>query len=262
MRAMVLHRAHERLTMEERPDPAPGPGRIRLRVEACGVCRTDLHVADGELPNPKLPIVPGHEIVGQVDAVGDGVGPQAWRPLWRGPGSATRAGTCPIAGATAKICAIGAASPATPAMALRHPYDRRSAIMSFRFRPFDPVAAAAPLCAGLIGWRSLKLAGDRAEDRRLRFRRRRAHHRSGLSVAGAARLRLHPAGGRRWTGARALGGGGLGRRVGGSAARAARRRHFVRAGWRACSRRACRLAQGRPGYLRRHPHERYPRVPV
>ena len=73
MRAMVLHRAHERLVMEERPDPSPGPGQIRIRVEACGVCRTDLHVVDGELPNPKLPIVPGHEIVGRVDAVGEGV---------------------------------------------------------------------------------------------------------------------------------------------------------------------------------------------
>ncbi len=70
MRAMVLHRPHERLAMEERPDPAPGPGQVRVRVEACGVCRTDLHVVDGELPNPKLPIVPGHEIVGRVEAVG------------------------------------------------------------------------------------------------------------------------------------------------------------------------------------------------
>jgi alcohol dehydrogenase, propanol-preferring len=65
MRAMVLNRVGERLAMEERPDPLPGPGQIRLRVEACGVCRTDLHVVDGELPNPKLPIVPGHEIVGR-----------------------------------------------------------------------------------------------------------------------------------------------------------------------------------------------------
>src|SRR3984885_13586904 len=73
MRAMVLHRAHERLVMEERADPSPGPGQVRVRVEACGVCRTDLHVVDGELPNPHLPIVPGHEIVGRIDAVGDGV---------------------------------------------------------------------------------------------------------------------------------------------------------------------------------------------
>src|SRR6188472_1482385 len=73
MRAMVLHRTQGPLVMEERPEPLPGPGQIRLRVEACAVCRTDLHVVDGELPNPKLPIVPGHEIVGIVKALGDGV---------------------------------------------------------------------------------------------------------------------------------------------------------------------------------------------
>ncbi len=73
MRAMVLHAIGEKLVAEERPDPIPGPGQIRVRVEACGVCRTDLHVVDGELPNPVLPIVPGHEIVGIVEALGDGV---------------------------------------------------------------------------------------------------------------------------------------------------------------------------------------------
>src|SRR5277367_3157147 len=73
MRAMVLRRPGERLVMEERSEPLPGPGQIRIRIEACGVCRTDLHVVDGELPNPRLPIVPGHEIVGIVDALGAGV---------------------------------------------------------------------------------------------------------------------------------------------------------------------------------------------
>jgi len=73
MRAMVLRRPGERLVMEERSEPLPGPGQIRIRIEACGVCRTDLHVVDGELPNPKLPIVPGHEIVGRIEATGEGV---------------------------------------------------------------------------------------------------------------------------------------------------------------------------------------------
>jgi propanol-preferring alcohol dehydrogenase len=73
MRAMVLSRAGERLAIEERPEPQPKRGEIRLRVEACGVCRTDLHVVDGDLPDPKLPIVPGHEIVGRVEAVGEDV---------------------------------------------------------------------------------------------------------------------------------------------------------------------------------------------
>ncbi len=73
MRAMVLTALRHPLVEQERPDPVPGPGEIRIRVEACGVCRTDLHVVDGELPDPKVPIVPGHEIVGRVEALGPGV---------------------------------------------------------------------------------------------------------------------------------------------------------------------------------------------
>ena len=68
MRAMVLRQIRRPLVLEERPNPLPGPGEIRVRVEACAVCRTDLHVVDGDLPDPKLPIVPGHEIVGVADA--------------------------------------------------------------------------------------------------------------------------------------------------------------------------------------------------
>src|SRR6185312_12703498 len=73
MRAMVLNRPGARLELVERPDPAPGPGEAVLRVLACGVCRTDLHVVDGELDRPKLPIIPGHEIVGVVERLGEGV---------------------------------------------------------------------------------------------------------------------------------------------------------------------------------------------
>src|SRR4051812_26224920 len=73
MYAMVLRALRTRLVPEDRPDPIPGPGQIRLRVEACAVCRTDLHLVDGDLPDTKLPIIPGHEIVGIVDAVGDEV---------------------------------------------------------------------------------------------------------------------------------------------------------------------------------------------
>ena len=70
MRAMVLERPGEPLKLMERADPLPAAGEVRVRVTACGVCRTDLHVVDGELPDPKLPIIPGHEIVGRVDALG------------------------------------------------------------------------------------------------------------------------------------------------------------------------------------------------
>ena len=72
MQAMVLDRPRTPLTLRERPLPAPGDGEIMVAVTACGVCRTDLHVVDGELPHPKLPIVPGHEIVGRVVALGRG----------------------------------------------------------------------------------------------------------------------------------------------------------------------------------------------
>ena len=72
MRAMVLEAIGTPLVMRQRETPAPPPGEVLVEVAACGVCRTDLHVVDGELPNPKLPIVPGHEIVGRVAAVGRG----------------------------------------------------------------------------------------------------------------------------------------------------------------------------------------------
>jgi alcohol dehydrogenase, propanol-preferring len=73
MRAMILERPRTQLVMRERPAPVPAAGEILVEIAACGVCRTDLHVVDGELPNPKLPIVPGHEIVGRIAAMGAGV---------------------------------------------------------------------------------------------------------------------------------------------------------------------------------------------
>src|SRR5277367_1311528 len=73
MQAMLLRQIGAPLTLVNLPDPTPADGEVRVAVSACGVCRTDLHVVDGELPNPKLPIIPGHEIVGRVDALGSGV---------------------------------------------------------------------------------------------------------------------------------------------------------------------------------------------
>src|SRR6266404_5583584 len=67
MRAMILHAARSRLRESEVPVPAPGPNQILIRVRACGVCRTDLHIVDGELERPKLPLIPGHQIVGETD---------------------------------------------------------------------------------------------------------------------------------------------------------------------------------------------------
>ena len=70
MHAMVLNRIGQPLVWTERADPVPGRGDVRVRVTACGVCRTDLHVVDGELPERAVPVIPGHEIVGRVDAIG------------------------------------------------------------------------------------------------------------------------------------------------------------------------------------------------
>src|ERR1700740_1389775 len=72
MRAMVLSRPGEPLREVESATPAPGPGQLQIRVRACAVCRTDLHVVDGELADPNLPLIPGHEIIGTVEARGDG----------------------------------------------------------------------------------------------------------------------------------------------------------------------------------------------
>jgi alcohol dehydrogenase, propanol-preferring len=160
MRAMVLRRPGERLAMEERPDPQPGPGQIRIRVEACGVCRTDLHVVDGELPDPKLPVVPGHEIVGRVEAAGGGVD---FRPgarvgvAWLGHADGTclycrseRENLCDHPLFTGYTRDGGYATHTIAEAAFVFPLSE----------DLDPVATAPLLCAGLIGWRSLKMAGD------------------------------------------------------------------------------------------------------
>jgi alcohol dehydrogenase, propanol-preferring len=160
MRAMVFNRPHERLNMEERPDPSPGPGQIRIRVEACGVCRTDLHVVDGELPNPKLPIVPGHEIVGRIEAAGDGVSLKVGARVgvaWLGHTD----GTCPY-------CRSGRENLCDAPLFTGYTRDGGYATHTIADADFvyplpedvNPVETAPLLCAGLIGWRSLKLAGD------------------------------------------------------------------------------------------------------
>jgi len=161
MLGMVLREPKTPLILEELPEPSPGPGMLRIRAEACGVCRTDLHVADGELPDPKLPLIPGHEIVGRIDALGPGV-----KDLAIG----ARVGV-PWLGSTCGICAYCASGRenlcdrpiftgytrdggyATSAIA-----DARYA---FPLSEESSAAALAPLlCAGLIGWRSLRFAGD------------------------------------------------------------------------------------------------------
>ncbi len=161
MRAMVLERLREPLKLVERPDPQPSAGEVRVRVAACGVCRTDLHVVDGELPDPKLPIIPGHEIVGRIDVVGSGVtdldvGMRVGIP-WLG----RTCGHC-------EYCVSGRENLCDHPLFTGFTRDGGYAThvvadAKYVFRlpdPGDDAATAPLLCAGLIGWRSLKLSGD------------------------------------------------------------------------------------------------------
>jgi alcohol dehydrogenase, propanol-preferring len=159
MHAMVLERPGTPLVMRERPIPEPGPGDILIEVAACGVCRTDLHVVDGELPNPKLPIVPGHEIVGRVMATGAGV---------EGFGPGARVGV-PWLGATCGHCAYcreGRENLCDTPLFTGYTRDGGYATHTvadarycFALPEEGDAAALAPLlCAGLIGWRSYRIA--------------------------------------------------------------------------------------------------------
>jgi propanol-preferring alcohol dehydrogenase len=152
MKAMVLHATREPLRLEEVPVPEPGPGQIRLRVHACGVCRTDLHVVDGELPRrPKLPLVPGHQIVGVVD---DG---RRLGVPWLG-------WTCGVC----RFCVSGRENLCEQARFTGYDVDggyAEYAVADERFcfpipEGYPDEQAAPLLCAGLIGYRSLRLAGD------------------------------------------------------------------------------------------------------
>jgi alcohol dehydrogenase, propanol-preferring len=152
MRAMVLERQREPLRAADLPEPEPGPGQVVVRVHACAVCRTDLHVADGELPDPKLPLVLGHQIVGTIDETGERVG-VPWLGWTCGECRFCRSGRenlCDIARFTGYQVDGGYAEYAVA--------DRR---YSFPIPEGYPDLQAAPLlCAGLIGWRALRAAGD------------------------------------------------------------------------------------------------------
>lgn len=159
MRAMVLTAPRRPLRLERLPIPTPAPGQVRLRVLACAVCRTDLHVVDGELPDPVLPLVPGHEVVGIVDAIGAGValtvGQRVGVP-WLGWTCGACAycrreeeNLCPAARFTGYTLPGGYAE-----------YLVADARYCFALPDVPDAAHAAPLlCAGLIGYRALRLAG-------------------------------------------------------------------------------------------------------
>lgn len=161
MRAMVLSQIGAPLALRELPAPAPGPGELQIAVEACGVCRTDLHIVDGELPDPGLPLVPGHQIAGTVAAVGDGV--TAFAPGDR-VGAAWLGWTC----GRCAYCTTGRENLCRAARFTGYHRDggfAEAAVADARYVfPLPPgyaaLEAAPLLCAALIGYRALRLAGD------------------------------------------------------------------------------------------------------
>ncbi len=161
MHAMVLDAPHTPLVMRERPVPAPGPGEILVAVAACGVCRTDLHVVDGELEHPTLPIVPGHEIVGRVAALGQGVSGFSIGERVGVPWLGATCGVCPYCrSSTENLCDMPVFTGYTRdgGYATHAVADAR---FCFPLGEAGEDAEIAPwLCAGLIGWRSYRLAGE------------------------------------------------------------------------------------------------------
>lgn len=161
MHAMVLHEPGRLLELEERPLPHPGPGEILLRVAACGVCRTDLHLLDGELPNPSLPVIPGHEIVGAVVALGPGVASPVVGDRVGVPWLGFTCGTCPS-------CRTGRENLCDRPLFTGYTRDggyaqyvAADARYAFPLPDrYGDLAAAPLLCAGLIGYRSYRMAGE------------------------------------------------------------------------------------------------------
>ena len=245
---MLLEAAGRPLVPAELPVPEPGPGQVLISVRACGVCRTDLHVVDGELPHPKLPLVLGHEIVGTRRRPGEGarfaMGARVGVP-WLG-------WTC----GGVPLLPLGAREPLRPRALhrlrprrrLRRVRGRRRALLLPAPGGLSATSQAAPLlCAGLIGYRSLRAAramrsasgSTVSAPPRTSSRRWRA--------AGAARLRLHAPGRRgraqafaRCLGAEWAGGSGERRRRRSTPRSSSRRR--ARSCPRRCAARARRAA--------------------
>jgi propanol-preferring alcohol dehydrogenase len=161
MKAMVLSKPNTPLEWTELPDRQPGPGQIRVKVLACGVCRTDLHVLDGELPNAQSPIIPGHEIVGRIDAIGPGVTHLKMDERVGVPWLGHTDGTCPY-------CLEDRENLCDQPLFTGYTRDGGFATATIADARFafplgetgSDVSLAPLLCAGLIGWRSLVIAGE------------------------------------------------------------------------------------------------------
>jgi propanol-preferring alcohol dehydrogenase len=161
MRAMVLRDRGAPLLLEERSTPTPSAGELLICVEACAVCRTDIHIVDGDLAEGPLPIIPGHEIVGKIEAIGSGV---EGRQLGERVGVPWLGGVCGVC----SYCAGGRENLCDDPMFTG--YTRNGgfathvlvrADFAFPLVGFeDPVETAPLMCAGVIGWRSLRMAED------------------------------------------------------------------------------------------------------
>lgn len=163
MNAMVLDAPGRPLRLARAPVPVPEPGQLLLRVRACAVCRTDLHVLDGELPHPKLPLILGHEIVGEVVGVGQGAGRFAVGTRVGVPWLGSTCGTC-------SFCRSGQENLCGAARFTGYQIDGGYAELTVADERFcfalpdgyPDVEAAPLLCAGLIGYRALTMTGDAA----------------------------------------------------------------------------------------------------
>jgi alcohol dehydrogenase, propanol-preferring len=161
MRAMILKARGDRLALIDAPEPEPGPEQVLLRVHACGVCRTDLHVVDGELTRGKLPVIPGHEVVGRVVACGSAVDGYRAGDRVGVPWLGFTCGAC-------DYCVRGQENLCERARFTGYDLDGGYAeymVADQRYclplpPEYDDAAAAPLLCAGLIGYRSLVMAGD------------------------------------------------------------------------------------------------------
>jgi propanol-preferring alcohol dehydrogenase len=158
MRAMVLERPREPLRLADLPEPRPGPGQVLLQIAACGICRTDLHIVDGELTEPKLPLVPGHQIVARVAGGGERFAPgQRVGVPWLG----WTDGTC-------RYCRSGRENLCDRARFTGYDIDGGYAELTVADERFcfplpdgyEDLQAAPLLCAGLIGHRTMRLAGE------------------------------------------------------------------------------------------------------